>query len=83
MIFRTESSTYEVDRAGRRIRRVSGKGPPTPRMGEEGEWRRYSDLSEVRVGEPVVVLWAMGEESGLAVARTTVTSPVREVEFLD
>lgn len=52
-------------------------------MGEEGEWRRYSDLSEVRVGEPVVVLWAMGEESGLAVARTTVTSPVREVEFLD
>lgn len=46
MLYETETgSIYEVDEANKRIRRLTGKGNPTPRMGLDGEWREYHDLN--------------------------------------
>lgn len=56
--FETRSgSTYEVDKAEKKIRRVSGARPAQPRQGNDGDWKAYEDLSPIDVGYPVIVLW--------------------------
>lgn len=59
MKFTTRSgSTYEVDSAAKKIRRLNGKKDPTPRQGKDGEWREYLNDISVKVGEPVWIQWA-------------------------
>lgn len=48
---RTEYSLYELDRAGKRVRRLSGEAYPTSFIGEDGVWRDYEHLfGEIEVG---------------------------------
>lgn len=87
MKFTTESgSAYELDVEGRRIRRVSGEGAPTPRTGEDGVWKEFAFLQPEtpQVGEPVLIAWAVHRtcrDAGFAVP-ATFTSPVTHVEQL-
>ncbi len=58
MIFYTISgSTYEIDRTKSQARRLQGQKDPTPRQGPDGEWKKFSSCSEVRVGHPVLIQW--------------------------
>jgi hypothetical protein len=57
MTFATENSLYEVDLAASRIRRLAGKENPTPRQGEDGEWKTFFGISEVMIGQTVLIAW--------------------------
>ena len=74
MLIWTQSSAYEVDEVGMRVRRVLGDKPPTERTGTS--WKSYR-LIQVEVGLPAVILWAITAEG---VLQTTVTSEVVAVE---
>ena len=77
MIFETLNSTYEHDPAGRRIRRLKGVNGPTPRQGADGEWKHYAMISEVQVGESVIIVWTISDD----VAGATQTSLVQSIMF--
>lgn len=56
--FETESgSSYELDEANRRIRRLSGKRPPHRSQPPDGEWKSYIAISTVHVGRRLAVSW--------------------------
>jgi hypothetical protein len=56
MTFTTETgSVYEVDTEAKRIRRLTGEGKPTERVGDV--WRDYSDITTVALGYRVLVTW--------------------------
>lgn len=45
MIYKTESgSVYQVDAKGKRVRRLTGVKEPTPRQGQDGEWKTFYDM---------------------------------------
>jgi hypothetical protein len=58
-VFETLNSTYEVDREGKRIRRVSGVNPPTSNQGTDGEWKDYLYLEDLPFGS-LHIVWAEG-----------------------
>lgn len=37
----TAFSKYEIDQAGKRVRRMVGVNAPTDRQGDDGQWRQY------------------------------------------
>jgi hypothetical protein len=79
LVFRTETgSVYELDQTGKRLRRIEGMTAPTPRMGADGEWKDFVDISAVVTGLSVLVIWRWVEEDGLPVAKSTWTSRVVE-----
>lgn len=79
LVFTTESgSIYELDHEGRRLRRLSGATPQT-RVGPNGKWKEFLDISPVEEGKPVSIVWQWDDEGGLLVARSTVTSCVTSV----
>ncbi len=84
MIIHTETgSIYEVDRKNKRVRRMTGKDNPTPRMGKDGEWRSYTDIQPdpPEAGGRLLIVWsikATESEEGLVdlSAPTTLTSTI-------
>ena len=56
MIVATMNSTYEFDMVERKVRRVEGAYDPTPRFGEDGEWREFyaEDITRL-LNEPEVL----------------------------
>lgn len=70
-------SRYELDTEGKRIRRVKGRHPTEPRQGADGEWRSYEGISDVRVGENVIVIWPGA--TSRSVVPSTITSTVTRV----
>ncbi len=74
MIFHTRNSAYEVDVAGKRIRRLAGKDSPTPRQGEDGAWKDFQRITDIEKGASVLIVWS---EEG--VIPSTLTSPVVKV----
>jgi len=75
MIFETMNSTYHLDPAGARIRRIKGAYAPTRRQGTDGEWKNYAMISEVQVGESVIIVWTISD----GVAISTETSVVQQI----
>lgn len=74
--FRTETnSVYEVDSSACRMRRLVGTHAPTPNQGADGVWRNYGLISAIEVGEPVLVIWEIGEDCTI---RSTLTTDVVE-----
>jgi hypothetical protein len=76
MRFTTDNSIYELDPARHSIRRLAGTNTPTPRQGDDGEWRRFHAISAVTIGCPVIIVWRMQG----TIARATHTSPVTTVD---
>ena len=77
--FWTESgSVYELDVALQRVRRVRGDLQPTPRQGEDGEWRTFDTVfpTPIEVGASVLFIWGYYQRGASAVARSTMTSRV-------
>jgi hypothetical protein len=75
--FRTESgSLYQVDLAGRRIRRLAGHHEPTARQGEDGHWRAYVELlpSEPQSGAPLLIVWGRQPDGNVRCTKTSVLS---------
>ena len=80
MKFTTQSgSVYEVNQTDKQIRRVSGSKKPTLRQGQDGDWKSYSTLSPIKVGQPVVIVWAIVDGTSETVFKTTFTSDVTEI----
>lgn len=90
MRFITQSgSVYEVDADNKKLRRLTGRTDPTPRLGKDGEWRQYSEIvpDPIEKGKQVLIVW--GEdvvllpdtvvEEGEQPLKITMTSPVVEV----
>jgi len=69
MIFKTENSTYEVDEDAKKIRRLYGAGDPTNRQGKDAEWREFSKISSVTIGDPVLIIWEVSSD-GMALKAT-------------
>jgi hypothetical protein len=82
MYFSTANSTYEVDRANKRIRRLDGVKTATKRVGVDGEWRTYADLL-VAVTLPAIIEWPAStpllDGSPEGSSPCTFTSPVIDV----
>lgn len=90
MKFKTASgSEYEINDAravlddydepfGLLVRRLSGTGEPTARVGRDTVWRICTALipAEPVVGLPVLIHWKMNEDGSM---NCTLTSPVTEV----
>ncbi len=74
MIFHTQNSSYELDMARKRIRRLSGHDAPTPRQGEDGAWRDFERISDPVQGTSVLIVWS--EEGAIP---STLTSPIIKV----
>lgn len=85
MIIRTESgSLYEIDVPGSRIRRLRGTAPGTARVGNDGDWRAYSQLfpAHPERGSCLSIIWAADDRGPAARpghVPGTMTSPVVEV----
>lgn len=80
MKFRTiTDSVYELDLISKRFRRMSGEIAPTPRVGQDGKWKSYMEVSFPVVGRPTWVTWEVVSDNGMIVMKTTATSPVKEV----
>lgn len=79
--FKTESgSVYEVDSSACRARRLSGKRPPTPNQGPDGEWKTYGLISPVRIGKAVLFVWEIADDDVMDWrVRQTLTGDVIEV----
>lgn len=60
LLVHTENSTYEIDRDGRRIRRIEGANEPTPRFSEDGLWHDYAELSHLEVDRVFHISWLDG-----------------------
>ena len=77
-------STYEVDDSTKQVRRLTGKADPTPRQGKDGAWRKYADITEARVGQPVVIFWTDEvkpfDDSPPGAMPSTMTSLVTSIE---
>jgi len=94
MIFKTATgSTYEIDETNKRVRRLSGVKAATARQGKDGDWRPYVDITEVKVGSPVMIFWDPASTPKLAetlelekelgheipASPSTITSPVASI----
>lgn len=65
MKFETETgSLYEVDLESKKIRRLNGKGNPTPRQGQDGQWKKYINISPSFpvIGQSVLISWGSDVE---------------------
>jgi hypothetical protein len=73
MIFKTLSgSSYELDAAHQRVRRLSGPKDPQPRQGADGEWKAYVVI--MRLSDGLFFDWN-GYGNG------TLTSPISDVTW--
>lgn len=81
---RTESgSVYDVDVAGKRIRRLHGRHGPADTQPQDGIWRSFAGLEGPEPGLPMVVYWAKEAPAARATDfgfRTTAVESVQEVE---
>lgn len=80
--FSTETgSEYELNLTEKKIRRLTGTHGPTPRQGQDGEWRTFSAIGpEVPcLGQTLLIEWGVQNEDGSE--QCTVTSPVTSVHW--
>lgn len=73
-LLHTEFSSYEIDQAQRRIRRIGGVNPPTPNQGPDGDWQSYESIT--RVGDGLMIVWDIGDDR----IRRTWTSRIEAIE---
>jgi hypothetical protein len=78
MLVTTETgSVYELDLAGRRVRRLNGTLGTSERAGHSGEWRSFLEITDPQVGESMMIAWRYNTETDIL--ETTLTSLVVEV----
>jgi len=87
LITTDSGSVYELDEDQKRIRRLSGAKPPTPRQGSDGEWRQYEGLDRVgpEGAQRLMVIWRIDEDEGfpdVRIARSTLTSTIKSEEYV-
>lgn len=69
-IYETIYSTYEVDEDNKQIRRLTSSHEPTPRQGEDGQWKPYADIFPEDTG--MLIVWEYVD----GIAKSTLTSPL-------
>ena len=67
----TEKSVYEIDETKKLIRRREGLSLPTPRQGNDGEWKEYICISVSPAY--MIIQWGWNNNG---TARCTITSRV-------
>lgn len=75
-------SFYEIDEQNKQLRRLHGKTLPTLRVGEDGEWKKYSTISPPEKGKSVIISWDIKEHphlKELGGVPLTITSAVKEI----
>lgn len=72
-------SLYEVDDENCNVRRLIGIEDPTPRQGEDGEWKEFKNRTPILVNHSVAFIWAWENENFELVARVTQTSPIKRI----
>lgn len=81
--FETETgSIYEVDYNKKMARRLCGKASPTPRQGNDGDWKEWDNCSDITEGKSVMFIWNWDTEpKGEMIGRSTVTSAVKKIHL--
>lgn len=83
MVFYTKTSAYEVDLQDKRVRRLRGTESPTLRIGFDGVWKNYANISAIMEGLPVLIIWIsehpLHDSSDPKIIPTTLTSAVENV----
>ena len=92
--YKTYFSTYEVDTEKKLVRRMEGVFSPTPRQGEDGEWKEYHWIGYPwDAGAPPavalyttsvkgnIIVWSVDEDTGAMYS--TLTSDVQETKILE
>jgi hypothetical protein len=77
------NSLYEINQKTKQIRRLVGLNNPTPRMGADGNWKDYQSISEIIIGQSLIIVWETLLEDGRSTYRTTMTSPIKSIQYLD
>ena len=78
-------SMYQVDEDNKRVRRLVGNGSPTIRIGKDGDWRSYQEITNPKVGECLIIVWSsdvpllIGNEPGVPLTRTSVVVSIENV----
>lgn len=70
-VISTANSVYQVDEDNRLIRRVLGVNQPTPRQGDDGQWKEYKSIG--LGGDGLLIIWEYNPDGS---ARCTWTSTV-------
>ncbi len=52
-------SVYEVDEADKNVRRLNGIKDPTPRLGQDGDWRAYDSIHGPEIDKSMVIVWGL------------------------
>lgn len=73
MIAYTLNSCYELDLVSKKIRRLKGSEDPTPRQGDDGAWKEYTDIVGPVPGKPMLVLW-----EGVRCTKTSVITKIQQ-----
>lgn len=79
----TENSSYEIDLDGQKIRRVRGSAAPTEHQKNDLGWQKYKDITELKIGQSLFIVWDFVEESGQMRAKSTATSPLVSIKAID
>jgi hypothetical protein len=80
-VFHTESgSVYQLDEANQKIRRLSGVNAPTPRQGQDGEWRPYAEVMFIPNGSCLIHWYYDDDPVEGKIGRCTMTSKVTKME---
>ena len=79
MFIVTENSTYEIDQANKRIRKIRGDEASFPHQISDNQWKEYKDISMPRVGEPMFIVWGFQESPEGMRTKGTMTSLIKSV----
>lgn len=71
-VIKTLNSTYELDIAGQRIRRLEGVNPPTLYQGEDGQWQPFTSV--IDWGSSMVIEWPHGGHTVTSTILSRVTT---------
>ena len=67
-------SLYEI--SGSQIRRLYGEHEPTVRQGQDGAWKDFVSISEIRIGHSMLIVWGTNE----GVHKSTMTTAVVNIQ---
>jgi hypothetical protein len=73
------SSIYEIDEEAKKIRRLHGIKDPTPRQGNDGDWKDYKEII-IALNKQLIIVWGNGTNAnGEAIMKTTATSSIEAI----
>jgi hypothetical protein len=78
LLVKTAYSTYEIDMARKRVRRLTSSHEPTPRQSADGEWQEYENLW--LTDRSVMFQWGWNDDGSARCTRTSDIDAATELQ---